>query len=143
MSTAALWVAFTLLLIWVIIRDRSIWPMIAGRSVGAPWLVDSYEIAWIPSEIISIFKKHMSKAMPKLKENSKKKLTQKDIDEFEMMMKTFSDNPTLENAMGTPPPESNTTQGTTSGYIIPPAWMGMVRQGTSNYSVPPQWFNSM
>ena len=141
MSTAALWVAFTLLLIWVIIRDRSIWPMIAGGSVGAPWLVDSYEISWIPSQIISIFKKHMSKAIPKLKENSKKKLTQKDIDEFEMMMKTFSDNPTLENVMGTPPPppESNTGPGTTSGYIIPPAWMDRARQSTSNYMPSPAW----
>lgn len=139
MSTTALWVAFALLLIWVIIRDRSIWPMIAGRSVGAPWFVDSYEISWIPSEIISIFKKHMSIAIPKLKENSKKQLTKTDIDGFEMMMKTFSDNPTLENAMGTPPPESNTTPGTTSGYIIPPAWMGMVRQRTSNYMPSPAW----
>jgi hypothetical protein len=138
--SAALWVAFTLLLIWVIIRDRSIWPMIAGRSVGAPWLVDSYELSWLPSELISIFKKHMSIAIPKLKKNAKEQVTQNDIEQFEMMMKQFSDDPTLANAMGSPPPpETNTAPGTTtSGYIIPPAWMDRARN-VSNYMPSPAW----
>jgi hypothetical protein len=137
MSTTALWVAFALLLIWVIIRDRSIWPMIAGRSVGAPWLVDSYELSWLPSELISIFKKHMSIAIPKLKKNAKQQVTKNDIEQFEMMMKQFSDDPTLANAMtGT---SSNTTPGTTtSGYIIPPAWMDRARN-VSNYMPSPAW----
>lgn len=134
--SAALWVAFTLLLIWVIIRDRSIWPMIAGRNVGSQWLVDSYELSWIPSEIMSIFKKYMNVVIPKLKKNSKEQLTQKDIDEFEMTMKTFSEDPMLTNMGGS---SSNTTPGTTtSGYIIPPMWMDRARN-VSNYMPSPAW----
>lgn len=130
------WIVITLLVAWVIIRDRSIWPMIFGSSVGAPYLVDSYELSWIPPEIITIFKKYMNIAVPKLKESAKKELTKKDIDDFEASMKKFSNDPAFKNVMSASGARSgDSTQSKTSGYIIPPAWGNQIRN-----TIPPQWF---
>ena len=135
------WFVITLLIVWIIIRDRAIWPMIFGTSVGAPYLIDSYELSWIPSELVAIFKKYARIAVPKLKENAKKALTKSDIDNFEMMMKQLSDDaptfkvPMTTNAPSGSPPgasaPSATTPSGTSGYMMPTRWVK---------SVPSQWF---
>lgn len=129
MADFVLWIVVVLLLVWVIIRDRSIWPMIFGSgSIGATSIIDNVEFSWLPDDLIALYKKYSPAIIAKLKTEAKKAWTKQDTEQTEAYMKSIPDMITADNMKGT-------QNIPVSASTVPPT------NGTSTYAMPPRsWF---
>lgn len=147
---AAIWTVVILLLVWVILRDRFIWPKLFGNSAaaGAPSLIDNVEFSWLPDGVIKIYKEYMPKISGKLKIAAKKAWTKDDEKKLkasmEMILAMVSDSNFDFNTAWKDPPNTPVDAppaqpgSTTSGYQLP-----FLRSigSRSGYEMPPKsWF---